>query len=77
MSLGLQKTTLPLKEDITMALRVDEELCSGCELCVQICPDVFEMDSTGISRIKEGADENLDCVDEAIDSCPSAAIIRE
>jgi len=60
-----------------MALRVDEELCSGCELCVQICPDVFEMDSTGISKVKEGADENLECVDEAIDSCPTAAIIQE
>ena len=60
-----------------MALRVDEELCSGCELCVQICPDVFEMDSNGISRVKNGADESLDCVEEAIDSCPTAAIIRE
>jgi len=72
-----KKTTLSLEEDIAMALRVDEELCSGCELCVQICPDVFEMDSTGISKVKEGADENLECVDEAIDSCPTAAIIRE
>ncbi|HQE25583.1 MAG TPA: ferredoxin [Candidatus Atribacteria bacterium] len=60
-----------------MALRVDEELCSGCELCVQICPDVFEMNSDGICRVKEGADESLDCVEEAIDSCPTAAIIRE
>ncbi|HPU08742.1 MAG TPA: ferredoxin, partial [Candidatus Atribacteria bacterium] len=54
-----------------MALRVDEELCSGCELCVQICPDVFEMNSDGICRVKEGADESLDCVEEAIDSCPT------
>ncbi len=44
-----------------MALRIDEEVCSGCELCVQICPDVFEMNSDGICRVKNGADESLDC----------------
>ncbi|MDK2897626.1 MAG: ferredoxin [Candidatus Atribacteria bacterium] len=60
-----------------MALRVDEELCSGCELCVEICPDVFEMNDEGISVVKSGADENLDCVEEAIDSCPTSAIIKE
>ncbi|MBC7216640.1 MAG: ferredoxin [Candidatus Caldatribacterium sp.] len=60
-----------------MALRVDEELCIGCELCVQICPDVFEMNANGKSVVKEGADVNASCVDEAIDSCPTSAIIRE
>lgn len=60
-----------------MALRVDEELCIGCELCVQICPDVFEMNANGKSVIKDGADINASCVDEAIDSCPTNAIIRE
>jgi len=23
---------------------VDADLCTGCELCVDTCPDVFEMD---------------------------------
>lgn len=60
-----------------MAIKVDEELCIGCELCVQICPDVFEMNADGKSIVKNGADTSLDCVDEAIDSCPTSAITRE
>ncbi|MGC8777596.1 MAG: ferredoxin [Candidatus Caldatribacteriaceae bacterium] len=60
-----------------MAVKVDEELCIGCELCVQICPDVFEMNADGKSVVKSGADTSIDCVDEAIDSCPTSAIIKE
>ncbi|HHT11108.1 MAG TPA: ferredoxin [Atribacter sp.] len=60
-----------------MALKIDEEACIGCELCVQVCPDVFEMNDDGKSIIKPGSDENLECVDEAIDSCPTSAIIKE
>ena len=26
-----------------MQVRVDETLCTGCEVCVDTCPDVFEM----------------------------------
>ncbi|HSV30578.1 MAG TPA: ferredoxin [Atribacteraceae bacterium] len=60
-----------------MAVKIDEELCIGCELCVQICPDMFDMNGEGKAVAKTGADESLDCVDEALDSCPTSAIIRE
>ncbi len=60
-----------------MAIKVDEELCIGCELCVQICPEVFEMNTDGKSIVKAGVDVNTDCVEEAIDSCPTSAIIKE
>lgn len=60
-----------------MAIKIDEEACTGCELCVQICPDVFEMNNDGKSTVKPGSDENQDCVDEAIDSCPTSAINKE
>ena len=60
-----------------MALKVIADECIGCELCVNVCPDVFEMNAEGKSMVKPGADENAPCVDEAIDSCPTNAIVRE
>ncbi len=59
-----------------MALKVDHDLCTGCGLCEQVCPDVFELRDDGYSHVKPGAKENLPCVDEAIDQCPVGAISR-
>ena len=32
-----------------MKAYVDKDTCIGCELCTQICPDVFSMDDDGKS----------------------------
>lgn len=58
-----------------MKASVDKELCTGCELCVGNCPDVFEMDGD-IARVKvdvipEAAEED---VQQAAEDCPSSAI---
>jgi len=60
-----------------MAIKVDLDLCTGCGLCTQVCPDVFEMGDDGYSHVKQGADESLPCVEEAIDQCPVGAISKE
>ncbi len=53
---------------------VDADLCTGCELCVETCPDVFEMeDDVAIVSSPEGASEEE--IQEAIDNCPVEAII--
>jgi ferredoxin len=55
-----------------------EEGCTACELCVDICPDVFEMgDDTAV--IKDHADltGNKDCIKEAAGSCPVEVIMYE
>jgi ferredoxin len=52
---------------------VDADLCTGCELCVETCPDVFEMqDDVAVVANPEGASEEE--IQEAIDNCPVEAI---
>lgn len=59
-----------------MAIVIDEEACIGCEACVETCPDVFEMDDDGEKATVKAPDSSEECVDEAIDTCPSEAISR-
>jgi len=54
--------------------KVDRELCIGCGLCSQTCPEVFEMDEDDIAQVKANADLNSDCIQDAIDQCPVSAI---
>ena len=59
-----------------MKASVDQETCIGCELCTQICPDVFHMEDDGKSHaIKDEVPSELeeDAV-SARDSCPVSAI---
>lgn len=59
-----------------MKAYVNKDTCIACELCTQICPDVFSMDDDGKSvAIKDDIAENLqDDAVEARDSCPVSAI---
>jgi ferredoxin len=55
-------------------IKVDQEKCTGCGTCVALCPEVFELDENGKSRVKNvAACEKCDC-QNAIDSCPVQAI---
>jgi ferredoxin len=59
-----------------MKVRVDADICIGCETCVEICPEIFEM-KDDIAIIKEEnipADLQGSCR-EAADSCAVDAII--
>ena len=61
-----------------MKATVDADACTGCELCVDTCPEVFEMND-GIAVVKAGdvpADAEDTCR-EAADSCPVECISVE
>lgn len=52
---------------------VDSELCIGCGVCEELCPDVFEVvDEQSIVIGPENCD-SCDC-EEAVVSCPVDAI---
>jgi ferredoxin len=59
-----------------MSVYVDVEECVGCEACVDLCDGVFEMNAAGLA-VCLVPDSQLPCVDEAVDICPTNAIIKE
>lgn len=58
---------------------VDRDACIGCELCVNICPEVFEMDDDSIAVVKGDIipSEVEASAKEAEESCPTDAITIE
>ena len=63
-----------------MRPEIDESLCIGDAICVDICPEVFELRDDNLAHvINEDPSPNLeDRVREAADACPTSAItVRE
>lgn len=59
-------------------VKIDQNECIGCEVCVELCPLVFVFDEEeGKADVVEGADANEECVEEAIASCPAECISKE
>ncbi len=58
-----------------MKMVIDEELCEGCESCVEICPDTIEMQGEKAVIIKDDC-SSCDC-EEAVGICPVEAITIE
>jgi len=60
-----------------MKVKIEADLCTACDLCIDTCPDVFEMGDevaeVKVDVVPEGMEDD---VQEAIDSCPSEAIIE-
>lgn len=59
-----------------MRVKVDQDLCISCGLCVNSCPEVFawnEAEKATATKDPIPADQE-DCCRDAIDGCPTQAI---
>lgn len=54
---------------------VDKDVCTGCGLCCDTCPDVFEMkDVVAVVKVAEIPASAEDCAKQAAADCPVEAI---
>lgn len=62
-----------------MKVKIIKEKCLGCGMCVGINSDVFEFDDDGLAKSNNENinDENIEAVEDAINSCPVNAIEKE
>ena len=55
-----------------------EDTCTACGLCVDTCPEVFDMgDEMAIVIVEEVPKEYEEAAQQAADECPVEAIIVE
>jgi len=61
-----------------MKAKVVRDNCIGCGACQAIAPNVFEIDDEGLSKllIEEIPEEDKEDVKDAIESCPTGAILE-
>ncbi|MBC7327099.1 ferredoxin [bacterium] len=60
-----------------MKVKVDRELCIGCGLCEESCPEVFALDDEGKAYVLPDADLEACDLEEVANSCPAEAITVE
>jgi ferredoxin len=59
-----------------MKATVNKDLCIGCGICAEVCPEVFEMDDDNKAKAKVAPvppEAEGSCRDAA-DQCPESAI---
>ena len=58
--------------------KVEKERCIGCGACVGTCNEVYDFDDDGQAYVKaQPTDENVNVATEALECCPTAAIVKE
>ncbi len=53
---------------------VDENECTGCELCVDMLPEVFRMNNKGVSEARNDSGAKESDIQNVIDNCPAECI---
>ncbi len=60
-----------------MKVKIDEEQCTGCGICSDTCPEIFELGDDDLAHVKNPNPTDMNCAKEAAESCPTEAIIIE
>lgn len=62
-----------------MKVKVNKEACIGCGACAAICDKIFEINDEGLSvaKVNEVPKEEQQAAKDAIESCPTGAIVEE
>lgn len=68
-------------------VNINQDTCTGCGVCTNLCGQVFEMGATGMAQLVEeyqGDDassgevsDDVNCIQNAAQSCPVSAISVE
>jgi ferredoxin len=57
---------------------VNQDECTGCELCVQTCPEVFEMqDDLAVVKVDTVPADAEETCRQAVEECPVECISLE
>ena len=61
-----------------MRVTIDEETCVSCEVCVETCPEVFEINDDKVRvKVDEVPEDVMESCKEAAENCPVEAIQME
>lgn len=62
-----------------MKVTVDQEVCIGCGMCIDICPEVFKFNDDSKSEVipEANLEDVKEKVEEAKEVCPVDAIVVE
>ncbi|MFH0962439.1 MAG: ferredoxin [Planctomycetota bacterium] len=62
-----------------MKVIVDADTCTGCGLCSDTCPEVFELgdDDVAVVKVDTVPPEHEEAVRESVEGCPVEAISTE
>ena len=67
-----------LDKESLMTVKIDADLCTACGLCTDDVPDVFTMGDEVAEVTQADVPADMEgAVQDAVDSCPSEAIIVE